>query len=241
MIPNTRSQEEHDIWTRMFLTHLVLGPVEPWAHPEFLALREGFDIPLTGQRNDGPRFISVCSFFVGRPWELTSTHHVQTLGEVFNGPHVPALVAAMFDRHLTSVDQLTNHLEFKILRGAGESTDIFKDIFHNRLEHYLHGVGHPNHPTITSGSILPLDTISKDANNALLRARALLLGATDSELLPAESRWALTVSPAILMIILCLSTALLVKFRFFDLDSEGGSLSSGDKVSSYPSQVYGSR
>jgi hypothetical protein len=59
MIPNERTQEEHDGWTEYLVHHVLFGPVLIWDHPEFLAMREGFDFVL-GRTPSGPRLIRVC-------------------------------------------------------------------------------------------------------------------------------------------------------------------------------------
>lgn len=53
MIPPTRTAAEHDNWTVSFLSQLLLQSQLPWDHPEFIALADGFNIPLStgGIRN----------------------------------------------------------------------------------------------------------------------------------------------------------------------------------------------
>lgn len=58
IIPHVRSQDQHDAWTRTIVQAAALGPADIWHHPEFLAMRHGFNIELTTNPN-GPRFINV--------------------------------------------------------------------------------------------------------------------------------------------------------------------------------------
>jgi hypothetical protein len=60
IIPKVRTKEEHEAWTRTICQVAALGPTDIWHHPEFLAMRNGFNIALTTNPN-GPRFIEVSS------------------------------------------------------------------------------------------------------------------------------------------------------------------------------------
>jgi hypothetical protein len=114
----------------------------------------------------------------------------QTLEDASHRHSVPALIAAMYNRRLTSVDQLTEHLVFKTIRGSGDSTTpLFADLFGAKLIDYLAGVGHPT----TRDSLLPSQVIAQDADDTLLRAQLLLKATTDSDLMPTESNWSITV------------------------------------------------
>lgn len=113
---------------------------------------------------------------------------MQTLEEALGKEKIPALIAAMCNRRLTSLDQVTEHLEFECSESS--NLQVFVDIFSYRIKGYLHGVGHP----ITSRAILSSETVAGAADDKLLRARALLLAATDSDLLPITQHWSLTVS-----------------------------------------------
>jgi hypothetical protein len=58
MIPSQRTQREHDTWTEYLVHHVLFGPVAIWDHPEFLAMRDGFDFAL-GRSSSSPHLIQV--------------------------------------------------------------------------------------------------------------------------------------------------------------------------------------
>jgi hypothetical protein len=59
-----------------------------------------------------------------------------------------------------------------------------------RLEEYLAGVGHPSP---LRGVLVTDDQFNAERKNQLLRAQLLLVGGSDSDLLPIEDKWRITV------------------------------------------------
>lgn len=107
-----------------------------------------------------------------------------------------AFLLAMYDRRVSSVEDVSSHLSPKIIsRASNGTTPLFARLFDIYLQRYMHGVGHP--PELR-GSVecldLSDDNFDSSAQDPLLRAH-LVLGATgDYEMLPIEDDWAIEVS-----------------------------------------------
>jgi len=59
IIPRQWTQREHDMWTEYLVHRVLFGPVLIWDHPEFHAMRDGFDISL-GRSTNSAHLIRVC-------------------------------------------------------------------------------------------------------------------------------------------------------------------------------------
>ncbi|KAJ7817986.1 hypothetical protein B0H14DRAFT_3474172 [Mycena olivaceomarginata] len=66
---------------------------------------------------------------------------------------------------------------------------FFAKLFQLRLEEYLAGVGHPSP---LRGVLVTDDQFNAERKNQLLRAQLLLVGGSDSDLLPIEDKWRIT-------------------------------------------------
>lgn len=80
---------------------------------------------------------------------------------------------------------------------TGQHDDVLVDqlsfLFQLRLIRYLTGQGHPDHPAVKS--FLSSSSYSnKSEVNAILRPRMFLLAMTDSDIVPIDINWRLTVS-----------------------------------------------
>ena len=63
---------------------------------------------------------------------------------------------------------------------------VYQSYFHERLEEYLNGVGHPDHPDVRA--VVGEARFLADANDPLLRTRLFLQMMTGSDLLPMDTR-----------------------------------------------------
>lgn len=99
----------------------------------------------------------------------------------------------MYNRRLTSVAELQEHVEYSISVAAPDgSTTLFLELFKVRLNQYLIGAGHPDHPDIIGG-VVSEQNFRKERDNPILRACLLLVAATDTDLMPMLSNWSIEV------------------------------------------------
>jgi hypothetical protein len=97
------------------------------------------------------------------------------------------------------VEQITSHFwvdNSTVHAHRDASTTLFIRLFLFRLVRYLNTPGHPAHNTFTNPEcpqFVSARDIQGEADNALLRAKLLILAMTDHEFVPLDERWAMTV------------------------------------------------
>ncbi|KAH7906211.1 hypothetical protein BJ138DRAFT_1223452 [Hygrophoropsis aurantiaca] len=173
MISQTRTTTEHDSWTQTFQAKCLLGHEDPWNHPEFLALKEGFDMALSPDSDD-----------------LT---FIKAFKDAFGASYVPALVAAMYSREIKSPTMMLEHLDYEVAHNANDNTTgHWTHLFQIAMTSYLMQPGHPER-AMTLG-LVSADAFEKDKTDQALRSRLLLQSATGSNLMPVNLEWKITFS-----------------------------------------------
>ncbi|KAJ7212438.1 hypothetical protein C8J57DRAFT_1256371 [Mycena rebaudengoi] len=170
MISSPRTKQQHDDWTVTLLSHALLAHDNPWQHPEFLALSDGFNMPLNGLSN-----------------MFTFNHQFHDLSPL----RAACLIAGMFHRQVQSIEnEIVPHLQFAVLGllTATPEVAILCDLFKLRLIRYLQGTGHPQWLR-THGLIATDQEMQRGQANQFLRAHLLLLTALESSLLPISESW----------------------------------------------------
>ncbi|KAJ6554685.1 hypothetical protein B0H19DRAFT_1154327 [Mycena capillaripes] len=159
LIRNDRTVDEHEAWVISAFASVLLGHHSPWTHPEFIALRDGFNIGIKSTRfADTIRRRRALPFFV-----------------------------ALYNLRIKTVADIAPHLHFQILtRAANKTTPFFMKLFQLRLEHYLDGLGHP---AALRGVQVSEEEYEGKRNDPLLRANLVLVSGSDSDLLPIEDNW----------------------------------------------------
>ncbi|KAJ7438198.1 hypothetical protein B0H11DRAFT_2254787 [Mycena galericulata] len=159
LISNNRTKEEHEGWLVSVFASLLLGHPDPWSHPEWGALLDGFNI-----------VINLMHF----------SATIRSLGTL-------SFLVTLYDRRVKAVEDVSKHLYFTILSRASDSTsDLFAKLFEIRLQRYLKGVGHP--PQLRALEVSEADYIA-DEDDPLLRTNLLLAAASDSDMCPMEETW----------------------------------------------------
>jgi hypothetical protein len=127
----------------------------------------------------------------------------------------------MCNCRVTSPKQIIEKIEYKIFRAVNDgSTPGFSILFQHALESWLQGVGHPNHPDVRDGTLLPPGAFEKEADNITFRAEAFLLAATESYLLPHKP---IQVCQTYVLCCFCFSLIPSSKVRIMGLDTHGPS------------------
>ncbi|KAJ6560961.1 hypothetical protein B0H10DRAFT_2240199 [Mycena sp. CBHHK59/15] len=117
LINNHRTKEEHEGWIISAFATILLGHPAPWDVPEFIALRDAFNTALGTLR----------------------------FSDTLRGLDASAFLVTIYDRRVTAVDQVADHLRFQVVSRASDlTTPYFVKLFKLRLHHYLRGVGHPS-------------------------------------------------------------------------------------------------
>jgi hypothetical protein len=102
------------------------------------------------------------------------------------------LLAAMSDRRIKSVRDIIKRLKFVTKDVAqSESHDLLRCIFQYRVLRWLHGKGHPEQ---LGGAHISQAVQDAERDDPLVRARLMLRAITDSDLLPLDPSFHLTVS-----------------------------------------------
>ncbi|KAJ7718210.1 hypothetical protein B0H14DRAFT_2303003, partial [Mycena olivaceomarginata] len=161
-IPNQRTQEDHDALTIAFTTRILLGSNTFWDHPEYLALKRGFDVAVG------------------------STSVIKRLTEY--RPAI-AMLACLYDRKLRSISDVIDHISCSINRSLQDgTTPYFAALFRLLLIRYLSGAGHPSN---LRGGLIEQSVWDKENGNSLLRVGLLLQAATDADLRPTSQTWSI--------------------------------------------------
>ncbi|KAJ7741796.1 hypothetical protein DFH07DRAFT_777983 [Mycena maculata] len=159
MINATRTQEEHEGWLISVFAAFLLGYPDPWNHPEFLALKEGFDLAIAS---------------------LKFAETVRSRGAL-------RFLVSLYDRRVKEPDDVAKHLCFVLLsRNSDGTSPYFTKLFEIRLKRYIQGVGHP--PQLRNVEITE-DEFLAEHDNRLLRANLILKSGSDSDMCPNTENW----------------------------------------------------
>ncbi|KAJ7331349.1 hypothetical protein DFH08DRAFT_814659 [Mycena albidolilacea] len=160
LISNTRTIDKHNGWLISAFATVLLGSPAPWEHPEYLALRAGFNKAF-----GTVRFAS-------------------TLGRL----RASAFLVTIYDRRVHTVEEVADHLRFWVASHASDSTTpYYAKLFMVCLQHYISGVGHllELHSHLPAHSISE-EEIARSSDDCLLRANLILCCGTDSDLRPTD-------------------------------------------------------
>ncbi|KAJ7073446.1 hypothetical protein B0H15DRAFT_758098, partial [Mycena belliarum] len=174
-----RTQQVHDGWTIAFMSKVLLGSDTPWNHPEFLALKRGFDITVGDSSVINVRYPT---FILPYIWLM----QLQRLSV-----HRPALavLTCLYDRQIRKVEDVSDRLGFHITRAGDDgTTPLFAALFRLLFRRYLVATGHPLQ---LRGLVIEEEKWMADADNELLRVGLLLEAATDADLRPVSSSWSI--------------------------------------------------
>lgn len=97
--------------------------------------------------------------------------------------YTDAVLAAAYNRRLTSVKELWDKVRFSSTSTDSEESLIFFQIFQLRLRRWIFGTGHP---LALSGLSVTPEQFREEMNNPTLRAQLFLVALTDSDLLPVD-------------------------------------------------------
>jgi hypothetical protein len=119
---------------------------------------------------------------------------MQTFRQSHPTSYFPALVAGMYNRRVQDVSQLWQRINFHITAFASDgTTPDFVQLFIRFVYRYLNLVGHPTHPFVAGCGLVSAEQLQREADDALSRSQLLLLATTESDLLPIENHWKITV------------------------------------------------
>ncbi|KAJ7776855.1 hypothetical protein DFH07DRAFT_951468 [Mycena maculata] len=159
LISNTRTKQEHDAWIIAAFAAILLGHPDPWNHPEWLALVEGFNIIINRMR----------------------------FADTLRSCGARRFTVAIYDRRVKQVEDVCKHLRFETVSRASDSTTpLFIKLFEIRLQRYLQGCGHP--PQLRGVEVSEED-FNEHRSNPLLRANLILRSTSDSDMCPTRDNW----------------------------------------------------
>ncbi|KAJ7470043.1 hypothetical protein B0H11DRAFT_2237849 [Mycena galericulata] len=162
-IPNERSEEEHEAWTIMAFSDVLLGHLGPWNHSDFLSIQRGFNVVMK---------------------DVCFAQTIQTRNPL-------AFFLCMYDRRVKSVEDVSAHLSVTMVnRHSDGTTPLFAKLFSIYLRRYMQGTGHP--PELRGREALTDEDFESAAQDPLLRTRLVLACAGDFEMLPMELHWSIT-------------------------------------------------
>ncbi|KAJ6598817.1 hypothetical protein B0H10DRAFT_2231418 [Mycena sp. CBHHK59/15] len=165
LINNHRTKEEHEGWIISAFATILLGHPAPWDVPEFIALRDAFNTALGTLR----------------------------FSDTLRGLDASAFLVTIYDRRVTAVDQVADHLRFQVVSRASDlTTPYFVKLFKLRLHHYLRGVGHPSElcERLQAFGVSEQEFIAS-RYDPLLRANLMLLCGSDSDMRPTLDDWSI--------------------------------------------------
>ncbi|KAF7972613.1 hypothetical protein HWV62_17436 [Athelia sp. TMB] len=164
-IEDNRSQDGHDAWSKRIFCKVLLNldADEVWGHPDFEALKDGFNIPV---RHGSQRFLSY-----------------------FAPETILSLIATLYNPRLVEASAIIPCLRFEISgrerRRARTSTrDLFAQLFVRAIHRYLHGLGHPDHQLVRDFQMLTNGDIEREARNPHTRPHILISALTESTVRP---------------------------------------------------------
>ncbi|CAL1698948.1 unnamed protein product [Somion occarium] len=118
--------------------------------------------------------------------------YISSLVPLFVGAFQPsskAILAGLYPQHISKVSDVVDRLQFIVQESLEEEDPTVIDVCIPQLSaaivHYLHGVGHVNHPMFNGeGSILTPDAYRAEKHNGLYRAQHFVKVLTGHVLLP---------------------------------------------------------
>ncbi|KAF8173419.1 hypothetical protein K438DRAFT_1772222 [Mycena galopus ATCC 62051] len=161
-IASNRTALFHDGCTIAFMCQVLLGGNSFWDHPEFLALKRGFNITV-GETSVVTRLLK----------DRTAI----------------AMLACMYDRQVRNVDDIIDRITCTTYIDSDDgTTPYFGALFRLLLIRYLAG---PGHPPQACGTLVERDQWEKEEQNGVLRVGLLLEAATDTDLRPTSQSWSI--------------------------------------------------
>ncbi|KAF9535238.1 hypothetical protein CPB83DRAFT_887971 [Crepidotus variabilis] len=160
-----KTPELQKIVTRMILAKLTLGAQDPWDLAEIESMQRGFNARLS-RAPEGTLLLRTCAKFL--PEQIVQMLHAST------------------NRRLTSSEEVVEKL---VVRGTSHHNITLRTIakiIKERVIQYLQGVGHP--PGLRGG-VVSEEIFDQDQTDGGLRARLLLDSLTDSDMLPSDADW----------------------------------------------------
>ncbi|KAJ7435597.1 hypothetical protein B0H11DRAFT_1937423 [Mycena galericulata] len=137
---------------------------DPWQHPEFMAFVAGFDIRLKGAHT----FLSHC----------TNIHTVK------------ALIAALYNRRIKSVDEVIEKIEFEATRSADTAEKLRRELFQMLFFRWIRGIGFPRS---IRGKFVTAAQYKAQRKNPLIRAESFLYSMTGNRAIPLNPEFRLTI------------------------------------------------
>ncbi|KAK7027640.1 hypothetical protein R3P38DRAFT_2526430, partial [Favolaschia claudopus] len=166
LISDVRTPEEHKAWIITAFSIILFGHPDPWNHPEYLALREGFNKAFGRLRfNESLRSLRASAFLV-----------------------------AIYDRRVHRIEEVQDHLSYSVTsRHSDLTTPYLVKLFRLRVEEYLQGAGHPVELRDRIKAFgIPDEQFIATQGDPLLRANLLLRCGSDSDMRPTEDNWNLS-------------------------------------------------
>ncbi|KAJ7501344.1 hypothetical protein B0H11DRAFT_2224696 [Mycena galericulata] len=133
-------------------------------HPEFMAFVAGFDIRLKGAHT----FLSHC----------TNIHTVK------------ALIAALYNRRIKSVDEVIEKIEFEATRSADTAEKLRRELFQMLFFRWIRGIGFPRS---IRGKFVTAAQYKAQRKNPLIRAESFLYSMTGNRAIPLNPEFRLTI------------------------------------------------
>lgn len=108
-----------------------------------------------------------------------------------------ALVAALYNRHITGPSSLLDHIKFELSPpSSNRNVQVAFSAFNLSLKRYLQGRGHPDHPNIRT--IVHPTNINEDKDSLALRSVLLMQSIYGSYLIPVIRGWRIRVGPFVM-------------------------------------------
>ncbi|KAI0825464.1 hypothetical protein BC629DRAFT_1586380 [Irpex lacteus] len=168
---NRQSPSDHHRWTCFILAKVLLGDGSIWNHAEFKKFQEGFQLQYARKN-----FVQ----------DISSDLVPSDDGSMIDAK--VALVAALYDRHITGPSSLLDHIKFELSPpSSNRNVQVAFSAFNLSLKRYLQGRGHPDHPNIRT--IVHPTNINQDKDSLALRSVLLMQSIYGSYLIPVIRGW----------------------------------------------------
>ncbi|KAJ7055913.1 hypothetical protein C8F01DRAFT_1318826 [Mycena amicta] len=173
LMPSVRTPEEHAQWVRRAFATILLGAPDAFQKPEFLALKDGLNVPMV---DGGTTF-------------LETIHNLPPPQPLIGNPL--ALAVGLCDLRIRKPTDLIRLLRFRLHdededdgeRSNDPAVSVFLAILKLRVDRYLCQPGHP--PEFAN--VLEDHEFTAPAKDVNFRANLLLHTASANDLLPADS------------------------------------------------------
>ncbi|KAF7972869.1 hypothetical protein HWV62_16646 [Athelia sp. TMB] len=175
-IEDDRDARAHDAYTTKIFCRVLLDlePEQIWGHPDFEALKRGYDIHIQYANPSSKTFL-----------------------QCFPMASVLSLVAGLYNPRIVDVNLIIPRLRFDISgkerrRTRSQTRDDFAQLFVRAIHRYLKGCGHAIHHEVSAFQTLTEEDITREANNPHTRPHLLLAAFTESKLWPRDDQgWTL--------------------------------------------------